>query len=120
MKEHTFVIVTFCYWFRLYWSDDIIGVMNKDAIIRKVASKLDLQYKVVKDVTEMVFDTISDCLNGEEPVNIVGFGTFDLKTRSSRQGRNPKTGETMVLPKSTRAYFKPGRSLKRLVKKKPR
>ncbi len=92
-------------------------MMNKDAIIRKVASRLDLRYKVVKDVTEMIFDTISDCLNAEEPVNIVGFGLFDLKTRSSRKGRNPKTGEDMILPVSTRPYFKPGRSLKRSVKK---
>jgi len=94
--------------------------MNKDAIIRKVASRLDLQYKVVKDVAELIFDTISDCLHAEEPVNIVGFGTFDLKTRSSRKGRNPQTGEEIVLPQSTRPYFKPGRSLNRTVKKRAR
>jgi DNA-binding protein HU-beta len=92
--------------------------MNKDAIIRKVASRLDLQYKVVKDVAELLFDTITDSLLAEEPVNIVGFGTFDIKTRSSRKGRNPQTGEEIILPQSSRPYFKPGRSLNRIVKRR--
>jgi len=95
----------------------MMSLMNKDSIIRKVASKLDLSYKVVKSVSELVFDTISESLDAGEPVNIVGFGTFELKTRAPRQGRNPKTGEAMALPASTRPYFKPGRSLKRSVKK---
>jgi arginine exporter protein ArgO len=62
-----------------------------------------------------ILDTIADTLNKKEQVSLVGFGTFDVRTRGERVGRNPRTGEEIKIPESTVCAFRPGRKLREAV-----
>jgi len=64
------------------------------------------------DAVGAVFGAITDALRKGEDVRLVGFGTFSTRRRAARQGRNPRTGETIQIPASTQPKFKPGRPLK--------
>jgi DNA-binding protein HU-beta len=71
-------------------------------------------HKSKKDVTESVHATleaISNALSRGEEVRLIGFGTFRAKQKAEKQGRNPKTGETITIAASTKASFKPGKRL---------
>ncbi|MES9760121.1 HU family DNA-binding protein, partial [Priestia megaterium] len=61
-------------------------------------------------------ETISNTLAQEEKIQLVGFGTFEIRERAERTGRNPQTGEQMTIPASKSPAFKPGKELKEAVK----
>lgn len=63
-----------------------------------------------------VFDTISESLSNGEKVQIIGFGSFDVRERAERKGRNPQTGAELVIPASKVPGFKAGKALKETVK----
>lgn len=69
--------------------------------------------KTIRFIVDKVFDIIAQELVRGERVQIIGFGTFEVKERKSREGRNPRTGERIDLSASKRVFFKQGRNLKR-------
>ncbi|HLQ74554.1 MAG TPA: HU family DNA-binding protein [Alloiococcus sp.] len=90
---------------------------NKSELIEKVASATDLTKKDASAAVEAVFDTITETLSNEEKVQIIGFGTFEVRERAARKGRNPQTGEEIQIPASKVPAFKAGKALKEAVKK---
>lgn len=90
---------------------------NKSELIEKVASATDLTKKDASAAVEAVFDSITETLSNEEKVQIIGFGTFEVRERAARKGRNPQTGEEIQIPASKVPAFKAGKALKESVKK---
>lgn len=66
---------------------------------------------------EAVFDSITETLSNDEKVQIIGFGTFEVRERAARKGRNPQTGDEIEIPASKVPAFKAGKALKESVKK---
>lgn len=94
-----------------------MSMANKSELIEKVASATDLTKKDASAAVEAVFDTITETLSNEEKVQIIGFGTFEVRERAARKGRNPQTGEEIQIPASKVPAFKAGKALKESVKK---
>jgi len=90
--------------------------MNKIELISAVATKADLTQKDATKAVNVVFETIAVELAKEEKIQLIGFGTFEVRERAARTGRNPQTGETMQIPASKIASFKAGKELKQAVK----
>lgn len=86
--------------------------MTKTELISAVAEDVDLKRKDVEKVVNSVFSTIETALAAGDKVQLVGFGTFSVRQRSARLGRNPQSGEEIRIPETTVPAFKPGRSLK--------
>ncbi|MGW9019344.1 HU family DNA-binding protein [Priestia megaterium] len=90
--------------------------MKKAELIEAVASKSELTKQDAKKAVEALFETISTTLVKGEKVQLVGFGTFEVRERAERTGRIPQTGEEMTIPASKVPAFKPGKELKEAVK----
>ena len=86
--------------------------MNKGELIEAVATAADLSKSDATRAVEAVVDSITRALRTGDTVSIVGFGTFTVKSRAARAGRNPKTGETIAIPASRVPGFKAGKGLK--------
>lgn len=89
---------------------------NKQDLIAKVAETAELSKKQAALVVNTVFDTISESLSNGEKVQIIGFGSFDVRKRAEHKGRNPQTGAELVIPASKVPGFKAGKALKETVK----
>ena len=89
--------------------------MNKTELINAVAESTELTKKDSASALDAVLTTISSTLASGESVQILGFGTFSVKTRAARTGRNPATGESMEFPESKNVAFKAGSKLKETV-----
>ncbi|HHW06871.1 MAG TPA: HU family DNA-binding protein [Clostridia bacterium] len=92
--------------------------MNKADLVNAVAEKAELTKKDAEKAVNAVFASIEEALARDEKVQLVGFGTFEVRDRAQRTGRNPKTGEEIVIPASKVPAFKPGKALKEAVDKK--
>lgn len=90
--------------------------MNKTELVDAVATKSELTKQDSKKAVDALFETISNTLAQEEKIQLVGFGTFEIRERAERAGRNPQTGEEMTIPASKAPAFKPGKELKEAVK----
>ncbi|MEC2391876.1 DNA-binding protein [Bacillus thuringiensis serovar shandongiensis] len=90
--------------------------MNKTELTKVVADKAELTQKDAATATQAVLDAITTALANEEKVQILGFGTFEVRKRSARTGRNPQTGEEMQIAASKAPAFKAGKELKEAVK----
>ncbi|WP_085522369.1 HU family DNA-binding protein [Tuberibacillus sp. Marseille-P3662] len=90
--------------------------MNKNEMVNNIADETGLAKKDVEAVVNGVLDEVADALSNNEKVQLVGFGTFEARERSSRKGRNPQTGEAIDIPASTVPAFRPGNKLKEAVK----
>ena len=86
--------------------------MTKAELIEALSSKIDLPKATAERAVNLVFDDITAALKADDKVNISGFGTFTVSNRKARQGRNPKTGETIEIAASRSAKFKPGKGLR--------
>ena len=86
--------------------------MNKAELISAVASAAEVSKKDAEAVVSATLDTISDALKAGEKVQLVGFGSFEVKKRAARIGRNPKTKEPIEIPASVVPVFKAGKALK--------
>lgn len=86
--------------------------MNKTELIATVAEKTDLSKKDADAAVSAVLGAITDALKAGDKVQLVGFGTFEVRNRAAKQGRNPRTGETMTVPASKVPAFKAGKALK--------
>lgn len=91
--------------------------MNKTELVAAVAEKTGASKKDSEKLVSAVFDTITNALVAGDKVALVGFGAFEVKERPARTGRNPRTKETIEIPASRSASFKPGKALKDAVNK---
>ncbi len=90
--------------------------MNKSQLIEKIAEKTDLSKSAAGRVLEAFTDSISESLVEGEAVQILGFGSFEVRSRAARVGRNPKTGAEIQIEASKTAGFKAGKALKDALK----
>ena len=91
--------------------------MNKAELVNAIAEKTGQTKKDSEIVITAVFDTLSDAMVAGEKVQLVGFGSFEVKSRKPRIGRNPKTKEKIDIAASKAPVFKPGKALKDAVNK---
>ena len=89
--------------------------MTKADLVEKVAKEADMTKKDAEQLVEIIFDSITGTLNKGEKIELRGFGSFRVRQRNSRKGRNPKTGAAVDIPAKRVAYFKPGKELKELI-----
>ena len=86
--------------------------MNKTELTEAVAISADLSKATASRAVDAVIDIITDTLKDGDQVSIAGFGTFLVRHRSARDGRNPRTGETIQIKASNVPSFKAGKALK--------
>ena len=91
--------------------------MNKTELIAAVAEKADLSKKDAEAAITAAVEAITGALIEGEKVHLVGFGSFEVKTRAARVGRNPKTGEEIPISEARLPVFKAGKALKDAVAK---
>ena len=86
--------------------------MSKTELINAVAEATGLTKKDAGKAVEAVFASITDALKAGDKVQLVGFGSFEVKSRAARTGRNPRTKEVVEIPASKVPVFKAGKALK--------
>ena len=89
--------------------------MNKTELIAAVAEKTGMSKKDTEAVIAATLGTITAALHEEEKVQLMGFGSFEVKKRAARTGKNPATGATIEIPASKVPAFKPGKAFKDFV-----
>ena len=90
--------------------------MNKTELIKNVAQNAEISQKEATLVVQTVVESITNALAAGEKVQLIGFGTFEVRERAARTGRNPQTGEEMQIAASKVPAFKAGKELKEAVK----
>ncbi len=86
--------------------------MNKTDLVNVVMAETNLGEKDVKAVVNAALSAISNALKEDDKVQLLGFGTFEVKTVEARDGRNPKTGEAIKIDAHKKAHFSPAQALK--------
>ena len=89
--------------------------MNKTELIASVAQKTELTKKDAEKAVKAVFDTVAQELAAGGKVQVIGFGTFEVRERAAREGRNPQNGKTITIAASKSPAFKAGKGLKEQV-----
>jgi DNA-binding protein HU-beta len=90
--------------------------MNKTDLINAVANKADLSKADAGRAIDSLFEVVAKALKKRDKVSLVGFGTFQVRERKARTGRNPKTGAPLKIKASKTPSFKAGKALKDAVK----
>ena len=86
--------------------------MNKTELVDKIAESADISKASAARALESMLDAITSSLKDADPVALVGFGTFTVKERAARTGRNPQTGAPIAIKAARVPGFKPGKALK--------
>ena len=86
--------------------------MNKAQLIDAMSKETNLTKKDVESVLNSFVNQVSNALSKKDKVQLVGFGTFETRKRAARKGKNPQTGEELVIPACVAPAFKPGKALK--------
>ncbi len=86
--------------------------MNKSELIDQIAESADISKTAANRALDATIDAVTSSLKNAESVALVGFGTFLVRERAARTGRNPKTGETIQIAAAKVPAFKPGKALK--------
>ncbi len=86
--------------------------MNKTELVGQVAAKTGMTKKDVEKVVNAFFNTVEGALKADDKVQLIGFGTFEVRARQARKGRNPQTGEEINIPATKVPAFKAGKALK--------
>ena len=89
--------------------------MNKTELVAAVAEQAGLSKKDAEAAIKAFTDVVAEALKAGDKIQLVGFGTFEVSERAAREGRNPRTGETMTIEASKTPKFKAGKALKDLV-----
>ena len=94
--------------------------MTKSDLIERVADRVPhISKKDTELVVNTIFDSMTEALSASDRIEIRGFGSFQVKIREAREGRNPKTGDRVDVPEKRIPYFKPGKELKDLINSEP-
>ncbi|MBK2270197.1 HU family DNA-binding protein [Francisella philomiragia] len=91
--------------------------MNKNELIHEIAKNADVTLETASKCLNAFTSVVTQTLKKKQNVTLVGFGTFEAKDRAARDGRNPKTGETIKIPATIVPSFKVGKTLKESVQK---
>ena len=91
--------------------------MNKTELVAKVAEKTGFTKKDAEKAVDAVFGSVEEAMVAGDKVQLVGFGTFEVKDREARTGRNPQTGAEIQIPASKNPTFKAGKGMKEAVNK---
>ncbi len=91
--------------------------MNKTELVAAIAEKADLSKKDAEKAVAAFISSVADALADGEKVQLVGFGSFEVRTREARTGKNPRTGEAIQIAPSKVPAFKAGQALKNAVNK---
>jgi len=86
--------------------------VNKTELVASVAEKTGLTKKDAEKAVNALFDSVQEALTAGDKVQMIGFGTFEVKERAARKGRNPRTGQDIEIPASKNPVFKAGKALK--------
>ena len=86
--------------------------MNKSQLIDKIAAGADISKAAAGRAVDSMIDAVTEALKKDDQVALVGFGTFSVRERSARTGRNPQTGETIQIAAAKVPSFKAGKALK--------
>ena len=86
--------------------------MNKNEFVAAIAEKSGLTKKDAEAALNAYTEVVTDALKSGDSVQLIGFGTFEVRERAARQGRNPLTGETIEIAAAKAPAFKPGKALK--------
>jgi len=86
--------------------------LNKTDLIGEVAGKAEITKKDAEKVINAFFTTVEDALKSGDKIQLIGFGTFEVRDRQARKGRNPQTGAEIDIPAARVPAFKPGKALK--------
>ena len=89
--------------------------MTKSDLVEKVADTLKLTKKEAETVVSIIFQSITDSLSKGDKVELRGFGSFRVRERNARIGRNPKSGERVEVPAKKAPFFKAGKELREMV-----
>jgi integration host factor subunit beta len=89
--------------------------MTKAELVDEIARKASLTRKHSEVIVDAVFSSIIEALQGGDKIELRGFGSFRVRHRASRTGRNPKTGAGVLVPAKKVPYFKPGKELRELI-----
>ena len=89
--------------------------MNKKELASMVAEKANITQKEADKAVSAMLSSVEEALTKGDKIQLVGFGNFESKTRKAREGRNPKTGETIIIPAGRVPVFKAGKTLKEAV-----
>ena len=95
------------------------GSLTKAALVEQVAHAAGLAKKDAKTIVDTVFGSVGEALHKGTRSSFRGFGSFRLRRREPREGRNPRTGDRVDVPPRRVAYFKPGKQLKELINREP-
>lgn len=87
-------------------------MMTKPELIDAVAKRTGMKKKDVDATVNAALDVITETVGRRQEVSLVGFGTFDVRARAARTGRNPRTGQAIRIPERTVSVFRPGRKLR--------
>lgn len=86
--------------------------MTKTDLVNVVAAETEVSKKVVDTVVNSALEAIANALKEDDKVQLIGFGTFEVKNVAAREGHNPKTGETIQIPESKKVSFSASKVLK--------
>jgi integration host factor subunit beta len=89
--------------------------MTKAELVEKVADKIQLTKKQTEAVVNILLNCITEALSAGDKVELRGFGSFRIRKRNPREGRNPKTGDTVQIPAKRVPFFKAGKELREMV-----
>lgn len=109
-KNNYWVLLIIIY----FWGE--VSFLNKTELIAKVAEKADLSKKDAGKAVDAVFASITEALKKGDKVQIIGFGSYEVRERAARLGRNPQTGKEIKIAASKVPAFKAGKALKDAVK----
>lgn len=93
--------------------------MTKAELVEEVARSTELTKKHAEIIVNTVFESIVDSLKAGEKIELRGFGSFRIRRRGARIGRNPKTGDKVKVPAKRIPYFKPGKDLREMLNDQP-
>jgi DNA-binding protein HU-beta len=92
------------------------AIMTKADLVSKIADDAGVTKATAEKALNSFLDAVTDALSKGDKVTLVGFGTFSVAERAQREGRNPRTGATLVIKASKVAKFKPGNKMKESIK----
>ena len=89
--------------------------MSKDDLIKEIANQTKLPKKEASDALDAILQVMQESLSQGEDITLIGFGSFKVSEREERNGRNPRTGDSMIIPATKVVKFSPGKGLKEAV-----